>query len=105
MFNYFGQRRQQTKLNTLALFGNLDEVEILQDIETTFGIRFSDSEAEALLTVGDLEAAIREKLMERPDFDPVWALVEYISRTHSNSRHDINQDTTFFAHDPKTRER
>ncbi len=53
MFNLFSKRRCQTKLNTLALHGDLDDVEILEDIEATFGIKFTDQDAEKMLTIGD----------------------------------------------------
>jgi hypothetical protein len=37
----------------IGMLGDLDDVEVLQDVEKHFGIRFSDQEAEQLRTVGD----------------------------------------------------
>lgn len=104
MFGLFGRRRQQAKLNTLSLYGDLDDVEIVLDIEDTFGITLSDDEVCSVRSVGDMERLIRRKLEDRSDFDAVWALLEYIARIHSGSRDSIDRDTTFYAQDAKPRD-
>lgn len=53
------------KAPVLPLVGDGDEVDLVEDIESAFGIRFSDVEAETCHTVGDLHGLILAKLPDR----------------------------------------
>ena len=48
--------------NSLHLVGDGDDVEILSDIETAFGVQISDHEAERLNTLGNLHDLLVSKL-------------------------------------------
>jgi acyl carrier protein len=53
----------------------LDSVELLLDVEKTFGVDISDNEAEVLLTAGDIHALLLWKLELRPastEADALW---------------------------------
>ena len=102
MFGIFRKRITQ-KLNTVNLGDDLEDVEMLQAIEATYGIKIEDAEAEALRTVGQLYELIDSKLASRPDFDPVWALTCQIVREHSGSKDLIDGETTFFPKHAKKR--
>ena len=65
-------------------------------IEEIFGIEIKDSEAEKLVTMGDLYELVSEKIKPKTDFDPIWSLVCQITREHSGSRDPIDKKTTFF---------
>ena len=48
--------------NTLGLYGDLDDVELLMDIESSFSLTITQEMAESMLTVGDIHDAVIEKL-------------------------------------------
>ena len=47
--------------NTLGLVGDSDDVDLLQDVELAFGIRFADAETIECHTVGDLYAILTSR--------------------------------------------
>ncbi len=47
-------RKTQVMMNTLGLDDDLDTVEVVLNLETSFGIRFTDAEIGAWRTVGDI---------------------------------------------------
>lgn len=47
--------------NTLGLWGDLDDVELLEDIEASFDVFFSDDETVKWVTVGDVFSALERK--------------------------------------------
>jgi hypothetical protein len=47
--------------DTLDLVGDGDDLDVIQDVERTFGIKLTDAEAERLLTVGHLHDLIELK--------------------------------------------
>jgi hypothetical protein len=53
--------------SSLGLIGDLDDVEMIEDVEQAFGFRFSDDELLICETVGDLFALIEARL---PSEDP-----------------------------------
>lgn len=103
LFKY-GKPRVTQRLNTVDLGDDLDDVEMLEAIEKIFGIEIKDSEAEKLITMGDLYELVNEKLKPESDFDPIWSLVCQIVREHSGSRDPVDKDTTFFPKFAKERE-
>jgi hypothetical protein len=46
-------------MNTLGLDDDLDSVEVVSNLETSFSIRFTDAEASAWRTVGDIYSTLR----------------------------------------------
>ena len=52
-------------MNTLDLVGDGDEIELIQEIETGFGIRFDDAKLERLRIIGELYDLVCRKV----DFD------------------------------------
>jgi len=100
-FFQYGRPRVTQRLNTINLGDDLDDVEMLKAIEEIFGLDIKDGEAEKLVTMGDLNELVSEKLNSKADFDPVWALLCQIAREHSGSRDPIDKETTFF---PKSAE-
>ncbi len=98
-----GRPRITQRLNTINLGDDLDDVEMLMSIEEIFGIEIKKSEAEKLITMGDLYALVSNKLKLKTNFDPVWSLVCQIAREHSGSRDPIDKQTTFFPKFAKVR--
>ncbi|MGR3515024.1 MAG: acyl carrier protein [Paracoccaceae bacterium] len=96
-------RGDTKRLNTVGLRGDLDDVELVIDVEKTFGVKLNDAEAQSVRTLGDLEALVRTKLTDVA-FDPIWALLERIARDHSGSKNPIDRETTFFAQHARPRE-
>jgi len=100
----YGRPRITQRLNTVNLGDDLDDVEMLEAIEETFGFEIKDSEAEKLMTVGELYELVNKRVKQKSDFDPIWALVSQIVREHSGSRDPIDKNTTFFPKFAKERE-
>ncbi len=50
-------------MNTLGLDDELDTVEVLLNLETSFGIRFTDAEASVWRTVGDIYSTLRFRVL------------------------------------------
>src|SRR5260370_30722052 len=48
--------------NTLGLDDDLDAVEVFSNLETSFSIRFTDAEASAWRTVGDIYSTLRSRV-------------------------------------------
>lgn len=55
--------------SSLGLGGDLDDVELVQDIEQAFGIRLPDDELSRCRTVGDLFQLVAARLPSRADAD------------------------------------
>ena len=100
---FSGRPRVTKKLNTLDMYGDLDEVELIMDVEETFGVKFESPELTNALTVGEVENLVRSKIEGRK-LDLVWMLLERISRDHSRSRHGIDRNTTFLRKFAQPRE-
>jgi hypothetical protein len=90
-------------LNTLHFSGDLDDIEVVEDVEKTFGIKISDAEAGKTFTIGELEALVRSKFKEDDQDDALWKLLCRIARDHSGHKGLIDRETTFFAEHAKTR--
>lgn len=89
--------------NTLNLDRDLGSVELVLALERGCGITFTEKEAAALVTMGQLESLVRQKLEGRPDFDPIWAMLAGLAAAHGSARLPIDRDTTFFAKDASPR--
>ena len=50
--------------NTLDLVGDGDDLDVIYDVERTFGIKMTDAQAESIRSVGDLHDLIEMKLSE-----------------------------------------
>ena len=50
------------KANSLDLWGDGDEIEMIEAIERAFAIRFENAEAEQLVTMGQLFDLVKSKL-------------------------------------------
>jgi hypothetical protein len=94
--------RAHERLNTINLYGDLDDVELVEDIEKQFGICISNGEAEQTLTMGQLEELVQNHLGERAD-ETIWEHLCRIARFHSGHEGPIDRDTTFFASHAKER--
>lgn len=92
----FNRSKVTDRLNTVDLDDDLGDVEMLIEVEQLFKLKIEDSEAQTLVTVGDLYELVKRKIPRDGSVDPVWELVEYIVRNHSNSNSAIDADTTFF---------
>lgn len=104
LYFWRGSETRITKtLNTINLDDELGDVELLMDIEETFGIKIDEEEAEKLVTVGQLHDLVSKQLKNQADFDPVWALVCKIAREHSGTPDHIDKETTFFPDKAKAR--
>jgi hypothetical protein len=55
-------RKTQVMMNTLGLDDDLDTVEVVLNLETSFGIRFTDAEIGAWRTVGDIYSTLRSRV-------------------------------------------
>lgn len=89
--------RQVSKLNTINLGEDLDDVEFIMAIEEIFGVKFSDNETIKLITMGDLERLVRAKLAAKSDADRVWTILCRAARDFTNYKGPIDRETTFFA--------
>jgi len=99
----FNRDRITKRLNTVDLDDDLGDVEMLQDIESTFNFEITDKEALNLVTVGQLYELVQQNIMEDKELDPVWELVKNIVQTHSGTDDPIDQNTTFFPKFAKPR--
>ncbi len=87
--------RVVARFNTVDLGADLESVELLMGIEAKFAIKFTDAEAEATLTVGDLCDLVVAKT--GLSFDQAWPEVVRITRENSGCDAPIDQRTAFFA--------
>jgi acyl carrier protein len=58
----------------------LDQVEMIMDIEDAFELQFSDGEAQAVKTVGDLVHLVQTKVAERRHLVKTWSAPEIAHR-------------------------
>ncbi|WP_395541233.1 hypothetical protein [Neotabrizicola sp. sgz301269] len=82
----------------IGLYGDLDDVECLEDVERQFSVRFTDEEAEAVTTVGSFYQAL---LAKRPDLDqePAWNELAQILALHGEvPASQITPEMEFFRH-------
>ena len=101
MLGFFNKDRN---LNTVGLHGDLDDVELLQEIEELFKIKISDEEAAEVVTVGQLYDLVKAKFTGTPNVDPIWEMVRLCVTQYGEPRlMRVNKSTTFFAKDAKER--
>ena len=96
MFGFFGKRETR---NTLDLLGDGDEVDLLQESEEVFGVRFEQEDVADLVNLGQLRDLIGRKLDGAPNFDPVWALLLRVVREHTRIRGSLDRETTLISED------
>ncbi|WP_298917812.1 acyl carrier protein [uncultured Roseobacter sp.] len=101
-FNY---RKVTERLNTVDLGDDLDDVELLMAVEEIFQINLEDSEAEDLVSVGELYELVKSKMPRDGSVDPLWELIVLIVRSHSGSNSPIDTETTFFPKFAKPRQK
>ncbi len=102
MFGLFDKKNRN--LNTIGLYGDMDDVELLIEIEELFGIKISDEEAESTMTAGQLSELVKSKFKESEHFDPIWEIVRLCIAQYGEQRNmRVNKSTTFFAEDAKER--
>lgn len=81
----------------------MDGIELVDAVEEFFGIKITDNEAESVITVGQLYDLVKGKPSSKPDLELGWETFLRFIRSQSDSKDDIDQDTTFFAEDAKPR--
>ncbi len=101
----FNRNSVTERLNTVNLDDDLGDVELLMAVEEVFRLKIQDSEAETLVTTGDLYELVKRKMPSDGSVDPVWELVSHIVRMYSGSKSPINADTTFFPKFAKPRQK
>ncbi len=56
---------EQTPIKTLGLVGDGDDLDLLEELERAFGVRFTDEETTQWFTVGDIHDALIERMSVR----------------------------------------
>ena len=79
LFHWWGRPNPNPNI---GMVGDGDEVELLEDIERAFSVRFTDDEAEAIVTLGDLHEAIMTKT-DRWSSGEVWAATTRLAAQHT----------------------
>lgn len=82
----------------IGLYGDLDDVECLEDVERHFSVQFTDEEAAAVTSVGSFHRAV---LTKRPDLNPAaaWNDLTRILASHGEIQaSEIKPETEFFRH-------
>jgi hypothetical protein len=90
------------KANSLDLWGDGDEIQMIEAIERAFAIRFEDAEAEQLVTMGQLFDLMKSKLgkqgAEVISNDALWTeLVKHAREAGADPRRAVDRNTTFFS--------
>jgi len=91
-------------LNTLNLGGDGDEVDLLEDVERNFSIRFQQKDVEELVSMGDLEALVALKRGRYPASGEDWERLGRIAREHLGNPGRIDRKTTLFVKFAQPRE-
>jgi acyl carrier protein len=74
----------------------LDIVEMVMEVERTFGFEIPNSEAGKLRTVGDLHRYIREHVPGAPQDPELWErLVDVVARESGTRRERIRPESSF----------
>jgi hypothetical protein len=75
----------------------LEAVEFIIRIEQTFGIRLEDAELLRVLTIGDLEELVMQKLEleRRPDDGAYEAIIQVLVVEFTHDRDRISRETRF----------
>ncbi len=61
-----GDKRENCMTSSLGLVGDLDDVDLIEDVEAAFGVRLGDDEIERCSTVGHLFELIEARLPDMP---------------------------------------
>jgi len=91
--------------NSFYLYGDGDDVAIIQDIERGFAIKITDEEAEAIRNFGDLFDTVLAKIDEENRLDDiiVWQKLEDIVKRQLSGRYaekiKVDRKTSFFLRD------
>lgn len=90
------------KANSLDLWGDGDEVEMIEAIERAYAISFEKAEAEQLVTMGQLFDLVKSKVGKQGaktiTDDALWAgLVKHAHDAGADPRRAVDRNTTFFS--------
>lgn len=96
------RRRITRRFNTVDMDKGLTGVEIVQAVEEAFDVTISDTEAEAVRTVGDLHTLVLSKLGDTGSAGE-FAKLERIVRDHTGTKDPIDEETSFLAEYAKRR--
>ncbi|MCG7508333.1 hypothetical protein [Mesorhizobium retamae] len=88
--------------NSLGLWGDGDEIEMIEAVERAFAIRFENAEAEQLVTMGQLFDLVKSKIgnqgAEAITDDALWSeLVKHARDAGADPRRAVDRNTTFFS--------
>ncbi|HEV2507691.1 MAG TPA: hypothetical protein VGV39_31785 [Mesorhizobium sp.] len=86
----------------MGLWGDGDEVEMVEAIEQAFSIRFEKAEAEQLVTMGQLFDLVKAKIgklgAETIAGAVLWTeLVKHARDAGADPRRTVDRNTTFFS--------
>lgn len=95
-------RLYSRKANSLGLWGDGDEIEMIEAIERAYAISFETAEAEQLVTMGQLFDLVKSKIgkqgAETIADDALWTeLVKHAHDAGADSRRAVDRNTTFFS--------
>ena len=87
---------------SLGLWGDGDEIEMIEAIERTYSISFETVEAEQLVTMGQLFDLVKSKIgkqgAETIADDALWTeLVKHARDAGADPRQAVDRNTTFFC--------
>lgn len=90
------------KANCLGLWGDGDEIEMIEAIESAYAINFGKAEAEQLVTMGQLFDLVKSKIGKQGvgtiADDALWAeLVKHARDAGADPRQAVDRNTTFFS--------
>lgn len=91
--------------NSFYLYGDGDDVAIIEEIERRFAVQITDEEAKAILTFGDLLDTVISKIsMDKgADDNKLWEDIEGIIKRQLSGRYGenikVNRKTSFFSRD------
>lgn len=95
-------RLSSRKANSLDLWGDGDEIEMIEAIERAYAISFEKAEAEQLVTMGQLFDLVKSKLGNQGagaiTDDALWSeLVKHARDAGADPRRAVDRNTTFFS--------
>ncbi|PLP57920.1 hypothetical protein CYK37_17010 [Mesorhizobium loti] len=90
------------KANSLGLWGDGDEIEMIEAIERAYAISFEKVEAEQLTTMGQLFDLVKSKIgrggAAAVADDALWTgLLKYAHDAGADPRRAVDRNTTFFS--------
>ena len=96
--------RASTPPDTLGLGGDGDEIDLLEDVEKTFSIRFEQKDVEDLTMMGDLENLLAAKRGNSALSGKDWERLCKIAPLPTGNAGQIDRNTTLIAKFAQPRE-